>query len=271
MVNPRPWNRDSRKIFETVLGDSTRLVLSKLMEKSKFDSIYGEIARGKEACVFTALRKNGAPLIIKVYRVETAVFQDIMPYISGDDRFSHFRKHKNNKSLILMWARKEYSNLLRLKRAGLDVPQPYAVLENVLVMEFFGDEKTAMPAQTLKEAAGTLSQEQLVLVRESLIDFIRKAYWDAGLIHADLSEYNVLIEIPMRGKTVRPVVIDCAQAVLKNHPSATEFLMRDCTNVSRFFLKALRKGPSPQEVFERATAAPPSASTPTPASLQKRE
>lgn len=261
MVRLRPWNRDSRKVFEKVLGDSTMLALSKLMEKGKFESIHGEIASGKESCVFIGVRESGVPVIIKVYRVETAVFQDIMPYISGDDRFSHFRKHHSARSLVLMWAKKEYGNLLRFKRAGLEVPLPYAVLENVLVMEFFGDDKTATPAQTLKDAFGALSGEQLVAVRESLIEFMRKAYWDAGLIHADLSEYNVLVEIPARGKTVRPIVIDCAQAVLKNHPSATEFLLRDCANVSRFFLKALREGPSPQEVFDRVTAAPPVAST----------
>jgi len=259
MVNLRPWNRDSRKIFEKVLGDSTVLVLSKLIEKGKFDSVHGEVARGKESCVFIGLRESGAPVIIKIYRVETAVFQDIMPYITGDDRFSYFRKHRSNRALVFMWAKKEYSNLLRLKRSGLSVPLPYAVLENVLVMEFFGDLNGAIPARTLKDEASDLSREQLVEIRDSLInDFLRKAYWDAGLIHADLSEYNVLIEKASSGKTVRPVVIDCAQAVLKNHPSASEFLMRDCTNISKFFYKILREGPSPQEVFERVTA--PSAS-----------
>ena len=258
MVDLKPWNPDSRKIFAKVFGDSTLIALSKLMERGNFDQMMGEIARGKEACVFVGTKRmQGPPVAIKVYRVETVVFQSTLPYIKGDSRFANFRK-KNTRALVFMWVRKEYGNLLRLRNAGLPVPEPVAVLENVLVMTFFGDRETNIPALVLKDVWKTLSKSQLEEIYKRLADFVIVAYKKAGLVHADLSEYNVLIEGLEVGKAI-PIVIDCAQAVLKNHPNAKTFLLRDCHNLTKFFSKNtdVEGVHSPQELFDLAVATPP--------------
>ena len=66
---------------------------------------------------------------------------------------------------------------------------------------------------------------------------------ESGLVHADLSEYNILV------KDSKPVIIDVGQAVLQTHPRAKEFLERDLKNISTFFRK---KGVKDiDEVFEQ--------------------
>jgi RIO kinase 1 len=64
-----------------------------------------------------------------------------------------------------------------------------------------------------------------------IIDFIVKSRDKAGLIHADLSEYNVMIW------NEKPFIIDLSQAVPITHPLAGEFLRRDVENINRFFMK----------------------------------
>jgi RIO kinase 1 len=102
------------------------------------------------------------------------------------------------------------------------VPDPERVLDNVLVMEYIGDE--SRPAPTLREVA----LEDPGAVYEDVVANL-KAIRKSGLVHADLSEYNFL------WWQDRVVVIDVGQAVPLDHPHADEWFRRDVTNVARFF------------------------------------
>lgn len=59
---------------------------------------------------------------------------------------------------------------------------------------------------------------------------MKKLYWKCDLVHGDLSEYNIIYHMG------RAYVIDVGQSVLRGHPNALRFLLRDANNVSRFFL-----------------------------------
>ncbi len=218
----KPWNPDAEKVFADVFGKHTLLTLYKMMTDKVFEKVAGEISTGKEANVFVAERGDGSIIILKIYRIETADFKNILPYIAGDNRFRGLQKNK--KSIIFTWARKEFSNLSRLEAAGIRVPHPLAFRNNILAMEFIGDDS---PAQTMKTSQLTDPEK----VFRKIKTFIRKAYKEAKLVHADLSEYNVLM------LNNEPVVIDCGQAVLTSHPMAEEFLERDIKNICRFFEK----------------------------------
>ena len=65
----------------------------------------------------------------------------------------------------------------------------------------------------------------------TLTNYMKTMYQEVDLIHADLSEYNILVH------ESKPIIIDVGQAVLKNHPMADEFLERDVANITRFFNK----------------------------------
>lgn len=125
---------------------------------------------------------------------------------------------------MLAWTRKEFANLKRAKRAGLRVPEPLAVERNALVMEFLG---------TDGERARRLSELQLEnpdTAYEVVREYMRRLY-SAGLVHGDLSEYNILVHDSQLW------VLDLGQAVTIHHPNSREFLERDCENVANFFAR----------------------------------
>jgi RIO kinase 1 len=77
---------------------------------------------------------------------------------------------------------------------------------------------------------GEVTLENPETAYEVLREYVRRLY-DAGLVHGDLSEYNVVVE----GSTV--YVIDLGQAVTVHHPNSDDFLERDCRNVANFFAR----------------------------------
>jgi RIO kinase 1 len=141
-------------------------------------------------------------------------------YLEGDPRFEGLGHDK--KSVVTAWVRKEFANLDRARQAGVRVPTPVAVERNVLVMEYIGTDTGR--AKRLSEVEIENPETAYEVVRE----YMRRLY-DAGLVHGDLSEYNVVFH---EGQLV---VIDLGQAVTVHHPNHGEFLERDCVNVANFF------------------------------------
>jgi RIO kinase 1 len=119
------------------------------------------------------------------------------------------------------------------------VPKPIAVKNNVVVMEFIGEE--GVNASSLKEQAPDDPEK----VYEVLLTYVKRLYRKADLVHGDLSEYNIMM---WKGK---PVVFDVAQAVPTSHPMAEFFLRRDLTNVNRFFRRLGVKVLSVDEAYEK--------------------
>jgi RIO kinase 1 len=148
-------------------------------------------------------------------------------YILGDYRFANVRKTK--KDVVFAWTKKEFRNLTRARKARVRVPEPLKYRENVLVMQFIGRNGVACPL--LKHAVGNL--ENVKEVYDATIEFMKRLYQDAHLVHADLSEYNILVD-----DQAEPVFIDMGQSVLVQHPRAQEFLQRDVGNVVKFFSEA---------------------------------
>ena len=80
-----------------------------------------------------------------------------------------------------------------------------------------------------------------------LLTYLRRLYSKAGLVHADLSEYNIMIW------KSKPVVFDVAQSVLTNHPMADRFLRRDLENLHRYFKREVPDILSVDEMYKRVT------------------
>ena len=142
-------------------------------------------------------------------------------YLEGDPRFERIKK--GDKDIVRAFARKEFKNLEICKKANVRAPRPIYMLGHVLVMEFLGEE--GLPYPTM-EAMGLLHGEKDL---ESILDDIKKMY-KAGLVHADLSEYNVLM-----GDV--PYLIDFGQGVIKRHPNSEKFLERDVSIILKYFSK----------------------------------
>ncbi len=218
-------DREYRKTLDEVFDRRTLLVLEKLISNGYFVTLDFPISTGKEGNVFRATTEEGEYIAVKIYRVSTATFKTIGNYVEGDPRFKSFGG--NRRRMISLWCSKEYRNLLKLHDAGVRVPRPIRSIENVLLMGYIGDEER--PAPLLRDVAGFLEDPEGVFCE--VVDDIRRAYMDARLVHADLSEYNIL------WWKETPWIIDVAQGVVLKHPRAEEFLVRDVKNICRFFRK----------------------------------
>jgi RIO kinase 1 len=225
------------KVSENVFDEVTLLALYKLVHKKWLSAIGGSISTGKEANVFLGDRGDAA-VAIKIYRIQSANFTTMSSYITGDRRFSHVKKSR--KELIFAWTKKEFSNLMRAREAGVPVPEPLVWDRNILVMEFLGDGESPYPQ--LKNVELDRPQETY----ESIVGMIKTLYNAAELVHGDLSEFNILYHD-------RPYLIDMGQSVTRDHPRALQFLMRDIRNINRFFAKRGCTIKTEYEIFNAVT------------------
>uniref|UniRef100_A0A7J2TIS0 non-specific serine/threonine protein kinase n=1 Tax=Archaeoglobus fulgidus TaxID=2234 RepID=A0A7J2TIS0_ARCFL len=218
---------EDRKIYAEVLDQRTLKVLYKLSTKY-IKAMGGVISTGKEANVFYAdgiFDGREVPMAVKIYRIETSSFDKMDEYIFGDRRFEY---RISAKEKIFIWTEKEFRNLERAYESGVRVPKPYAYLKNVLLMEFIGENE--VPAPSLVELGKELAELDVEEIFEKVVENMIKLYRKAKLVHADLSEYNILL-------LEEPVIIDLSQAVLLDHPKALQYLRRDVRNIARFFNK----------------------------------
>jgi len=207
-----------------------------LLKTGTLNRIEGIISAGKESNVYLAYGQNNEEYAIKIYKIDTNTSRWMRNYIVGDPRF---KKVPNNVSkIIYLWASKEFKNLKRAHKAGLSVPVPIYIKNNVLIMEYIGFE--SIPAPKLKEIK--TPKDPIKLLNEILY-FIKNLYQKANLVHGDLSEFNILYH------NQKPVVIDISQAVTIHHPKAEKYLVRDITNIFNYFEKIGVEVPNPEEFY----------------------
>lgn len=218
------------KVEEDVFDKPTLETLYKLANRGVITAMGGSISTGKEANVFYALGEDKRELAIKIYRITTSNFKAMSDYLIGDPRFANIKQSK--KSIVFEWTKKEFKNLVRARDAGVRVPEPILSERNILIMEFIGEHEQHAPR--LKDVGRDL--EDAASFFEVVIDYTTKLYQNASLVHADLSEFNILVE-GGSGDEARPVFIDIGQGVTLDHPNAEEFLSRDIHNICRYFSK----------------------------------
>lgn len=226
-------DRADRATSEQVLDPRTRMILLQLINRGTISAISGVLSTGKEANVYHALSEvpgeGGKDLhrAIKVYKTSILVFKDRDRYVTGEHRFRHGYNKSNNRAMVKVWAEKEMRNLKRLYTAGVPSPEPIALRSHVLVMGFLGDHR-GWPAPRLRDAVIEDEARWDTLYLE-LLGLMRTMYQVCKLVHADLSEYNLLYH------NEKLYVIDVSQSVEHDHPRTFEFLRMDIKNVTEFF------------------------------------
>jgi RIO kinase 1 len=228
------------EVLEEVFDRSTLMVVYGYMNKGVINEIHGVVRAGKESRVYWGKDREGKELAIKIYLVVSAEFRKgLVKYIEGDPRFRGV-KH-DSRSLIFAWAQKEFKNLELATRARVRVPKPIAVKNNVLVMEFIGENGESAPS--LKEKTPRNPGK----IYDTLLTYLQRLYKKAELVHGDLSEYNIMV---LRG---RPVLFDVSQAVPLVHPMSDFLLRRDLTNLNKYFSRLGLQVPSVDESYKRVT------------------
>ena len=236
--------RDKRsedyEVLEEVFDRSTLMNIYHFLNDGTIDEIHGAVAAGKESKLYWGKDKDGNGLAIKIFLMVSAEFKrGMIPYIEGDRRFAKVKK--DTRSLVFAWAQKEFNNLKQAYIAGVKVPKPIAVRQNVLVMEFIGENGVSAPL--LREAYLKNPRQTY----QQLLVNLRKLYRKAGLVHADLSEYNVMIW------KNQPVLFDVSQSVLLEHPMADQYLRRDLSNINYYFKRLTVEVYSAEETYMRVT------------------
>jgi RIO kinase 1 len=198
----RVVEKADRATVEQALDPRTRLVLFKMLNQGVFTVINGCISTGKEANVYHATTAAGHHLAVKVYKTSILVFKDRDRYVTGDWRFRNGYCKSNPRKMVRTWAEKEMRNLSRLREAGIYAPAPHLLRAHVLVMDFIGAD--GFPAPRLKDAG--LPASKLRDLYTVLVQDMRTMFQVCRLVHADLSEYNILF---LDG---RLAIIDVSQA-----------------------------------------------------------
>ena len=237
--NDRGADKSDRATSEQVLDPRTRMILLQMINRNVVSEVNGCLSTGKEANVYHALSisqegTEGAvsPLhrAIKVYKTSILVFKDRDKYVTGEYRFRQGYSKSNNRAMVKVWAEKEMRNLKRIHASGIPCPEPVQLRLHVLVMGFLGDKK-GIPAPRLKdvELIGSDIEARWKSLYLQLLGYMRILYQACRLVHADLSEYNVLYHED------KLWLIDVSQSVEHDHPRSLEFLRMDVKNVTDFF------------------------------------
>ncbi|KAF7931797.1 uncharacterized protein EAE98_004533 [Botrytis deweyae] len=248
-------DKSDRATSEQVLDPRTRMILLQMINRGIVSEVNGCLSTGKEANVYGALSipstdADSQPIhrAIKVYKTSILVFKDRDRYVTGEHRFRSGYNKGNNRAMVKVWAEKEFRNLKRLHLAGIPCPEPVHLRLHVLVMGFLGDKKGwAAPRLRDVELSGDDVDEQYRLLYLQLIGLMRRMYQTCKLVHADLSEYNVLYH------QKKLFIIDVSQSVEHDHPRSLEFLRMDIKNVSDFFKRKNVEVLSEQTIYQFIT------------------
>jgi RIO kinase 1 len=207
--------------------------LQTLIDEGLIDTVVRQLMSGKEATVYV-VRQGEHTLCAKIYKEATnRSFRQAVDYTEN-------RKVKNSRQARAMakgtkfgresqeaaWQSAEVDALYRLAHAGVRVPQPYNFFEGVLLMELVADAH-GDAAPRLNDSQFT-AEEARHHHASLLTEVVRMLC--AGVVHGDLSEFNILLAED------GPVIIDLPQAVdAAGNNHAQRMLLRDVRNLADFF------------------------------------
>lgn len=207
--------------------------LASLLEDGLIDEVLRQLMSGKEATVYV-VRCGEEVRCAKVYKeANKRSFRQSVDYTEGR-RVKNSRQGRamakgskfGRESQEAAWQSAEVDALYQLADAGVSVPVPYNFYEGVLLMELVVD-ADGHAAPRLNDIS--LTAEQARLHHQGLIQEVVRMLC-AGIVHGDLSEFNILMS--ERG----PVIIDLPQAVdAAANNNAREMLERDVNNLKDYF------------------------------------
>jgi RIO kinase 2 len=197
------------------------LAMNALVKADVLEAFGKPLGVGKESDVYDALAPGGERVAIKFHRLGRTSFRQtrrLRGYIAD-------RRHISWLYQSRLAAEKEYEALKIVHPMGVAVPKPVGQNRHVVVMSMIeGAELYRVPEIANPEE-----------VLDEILLNVRKAYQRAGVVHADLSEYNVVLKPDMH-----VLIIDWPQYVKTSHPNADMLLTRDVQNILRFFRKRFK-------------------------------
>ncbi len=190
------------------------LAINTLVKAGVIDSFGQSLGVGKEADVYDALSPDGKRIAVKFHRLGRISFRQTRR------KRGYIREHSSWLFQSHVSAEKEFQAMQLVYKNGVSVPEPISQNRHVIAMgmiegaELSKYKEIQKPEKILKE----------------ILRNVRKAYLKAHIIHADLSEYNIILK-----PDGHILIIDWPQYVMTDHANAEELLERDLKNVLTFF------------------------------------
>ncbi len=225
--------------------------LVSLADQGIVQEVVRPLMSGKEAEVFLVV-SGGELRVAKVYKeAQNRSFKNRAEYTEGrkvrnsrDQRAIEKRSRHGRAQDEAAWRSTEVDMIYRLRDAGVRVPTPHHFVDGVLIMELVVD-ADGNPAPRLGEVS--LALDEATTIFDQLLGEVVRMLC-AGVVHGDLSDFNVLM-----GAT-GPVVIDFPQAVdASSNQNARTLLIRDVGNLQRFLARypgARAARPHAEEMWE---------------------
>ncbi len=214
-------NKEEWKVYGNVFSKHSLDLLFQMSTQGYFEELGSTISVGKEANIFTASTKDERRIIIKIYRLENCNFNKMYDYLVQDPRYTDLKRR--SRMIVFAWAQREYRNLF-IAREVIKVPKPIAFKDNIILMEFIGDNEFA--SRELKDSPPKDPKKFFKKVIDNMHKLFKK-----GLIHGDLSSFNIL------NHDEEPVFIDFSQGTITTASNAQELILRDVKNVCHHFRK----------------------------------
>lgn len=205
------------------------LAINAFVKADVLEAFGKSLGVGKEADVFDALTPTKKQVAVKFHRLGRISFRQTQR------KRGYVKEHAGWLFQSRLAAEKEYRALEILHHCGVAVPEPISQNRHVLVMSMIEGAELAKWKR--------LSHPERVL--KEIFRNIRRAYLKAGVIHADLSEYNIILR-PDR----HILLIDWPQFVTTKHSNANDFLKRDTGNVLNYFGRKFKLEISLDEALE---------------------
>lgn len=213
-------------------------ILDQIVEQAKQLNheveVLSEVKSGKEATVYRVIL-DGELAAMKVYKSpEQRSFKNTGAYLLG----KHYRRpserkavEKNNAFAKKLkhenWVKREFFLLKKLFEKGATIPRPILHIDDAIFMEFLGDNDTVAP----RLCDIWLEEHETQKALDSILKDIQ-LFWDFGIVHADLSAFNIL------WRNSQPHIIDFPQSIDRRmYPNPREILERDLINVAKYFSK----------------------------------
>ncbi len=190
------------------------LAINALVRAEVLEAFGKPLGVGKEADVFDALSPNAERIAVKFHRLGRVSFQQVVR------KRGYARKHIGRLFQSRIAAEREIHGMRLVFPREVAVPKPIRQNRHVVTMGM-------IEGAELSECKDISNPEEVL---KEILSNVRKAYLNAGVIHADLSEYNVIVK-----PDGHVLIIDWPQYVTANHPNAWQLLRRDVRNIVNFF------------------------------------
>ncbi|GAB6945995.1 hypothetical protein JCM16161A_01250 [Vulcanisaeta sp. JCM 16161] len=189
------------------------------------------IGVGKESDVYAGDAVGDGKVVLKFHRLGRTSFRQIRRFRAWIGNRRHITWLYESR----LSAHAEYKALVLAYNAGINVPRPITVNRHTVVMAYINGAQ-------LSEVGDVDSPEDLYW---GIIESVKKLFADVGIVHGDLSEFNIMIDLD----SGESFIIDWPQWVPRNAPGALDMLRRDIMNVTRYFMKRFRLNVDVDEVY----------------------